>query len=277
MKKLFVARQYSAVAYCLFLFFIPATLNAQVDPGEEESEKSVDLEAYLPRPIDTSKDLAVIAFGSCNKLDLPQTIWADVAANNPNLWIWLGDIIYADTTNMRALAAHYKRLKTNPGYKKLRTRTQIVGIYDDHDFGANDAGKGLPNKKGSKKCLLDFLDVPIRAPVRQQEGAYQSYLFGNGDQKIKVIVLDTRYFRDTLIPDPDPARRYFPNLEGDVLGEAQWQWLENELTNSRARLNILCSSIQILANEHGHEKWGNFPNARKRMLQLIVKTNRPIC
>lgn len=43
------------------------------------------------------------------------------------------------------------------------------------------------------------------------------------------------------------------------------------LTNSPAKLHILCSSIQILADEHGHEKWGNFPNARKRMLQMIVR------
>ena len=26
----------------------------------------------------------------------------------------------------------YKRLKTNPNYKKLRAKAQIVGVYDDH-------------------------------------------------------------------------------------------------------------------------------------------------
>lgn len=180
----------------------------------------------MPRPIDRSQDLQVITFGSCNKVDKPQTMWLDIAANNPNLWIWLGDIIYADTTNMRALANHYKRLKVTPGYKQLRKNTQIIGVYDDHDYGANDAGKGLPNKKGSQQCLLDFLDVPYREPVRRQEGAYQSYLFGKGEHQIKIIVMDTRYFRDTLIPDPDPNHRYIPNMEGDILGEAQWQWLE---------------------------------------------------
>lgn len=263
----------AALAFC-FPFsssFAQETNGSRYDP-EDETEKSVDLEAFQPRPVNTAQDLDIIAFGSCNKVDLPQTMWADIAANNPKLWIWLGDIIYADTTNMRALAAHYKRLKTNPGYKNLRSIAQIVGVYDDHDYGANDAGKGLPNKKGSKKCLLDFLDVPYRSPLRKQEGAYQSYLFGKGENKIKIIIMDTRYFRDTLIPDTNPNRRYVPNMEGDMLGEAQWAWLEQELTNSPARLHLLCSSVQVLANEHGYEKWGNFPNARKRLLQLIVKT-----
>ena len=72
--------------------------------------------------------------------------------------------------------------------------------------------------------------------------------------------------------DPTKQRRYIPNTEGDVLGETQWTWLENELRNSTANLNILCSSVQVVADDHGHEKWGNFPNARKRLLSLIVQT-----
>ena len=275
MKKEIALRQLLLVVIYLLTSY-PTALPAQHRDlqarGVEREMELLDPEAFRPKAIDTTQGLAVIAFGSCNKIDKPQNMWSDVAANNPNLWIWLGDIIYADTTDMRALAAHYKLLKTNPEYKKLRAKAQIVGVYDDHDFGANDAGKGLPNKKGSKKCLMDFLDVPIAAAVRKREGAYQSYLFGKGNQRIKVIVMDTRYFRDTLYPDPTKQRRYLPNTEGDILGETQWHWLEHELNNSPANLNILCSSIQILADEHPHEKWGNFPNARKRMLQLIAKT-----
>jgi alkaline phosphatase D len=238
----------------------------------QEEIEILDLEAYKPKPIDTLTAPAVIAFGSCNKLDKPQNMWDAVNANNPNLWIWLGDIIYADTTDMRALAKMYKTLKNTPNYKKMREKTQVIGVYDDHDYGANDAGKSFPKKKQSKKCLMDFLDVPAKAPVRQREGAYNSYTFGKGAQTVKVIVLDTRYFRDSLIPDPTKQRRYIPNTTGDMLGEAQWAWLENELKNSKANLNIISTSIQVVADEHGHEKWGNFPNCRKRLLALIVKT-----
>lgn len=237
-----------------------------------EEIEVTDREAYDPKPIDTTQGLAVIAFGSCNKMDKPQTLWADILNASPSLWIWLGDIIYADTTDMKALAAHYKRLKTTPGYKKLRSKTQVIGIYDDHDYGKNDACKVHPLKKSSKKCLMDFLDVPMNSPLRKREGAYQSYTFGQGTQRIKIILMDTRYFRDTLKPDPTKQRRYLPNETGDVLGEAQWKWLEKELRTSQANLNILCSSVQIIPDEHGYEKWGNFPNARKRLLNLIVQT-----
>ena len=238
----------------------------------EEEVEVLDVEAYKPKAIDTTLGLAVIAFGSCNKVDKPQTLFADIAANNPNLWVWLGDIIYADTSDMKALSAHYKRLKTNPEYKKLRARAQIIGVYDDHDYGINDGCKDYPLKKGAKKCLMDFLDVPMNSPLRKREGAYSSYTFGKGGQRIKVIIMDTRYFRDTLCPDPSKQKRYKANTGGDMLGEDQWEWLENELRTSPANLNILCSSVQVIADDHGHEKWGNFPNARKRLLGLIAKT-----
>jgi alkaline phosphatase D len=235
-----------------------------------ESAEALDAQAFFPKPVDTTTAPTVIAFGSCNKLNMPQAMWAGIASNNPDLWIWLGDIIYADTSDTKALAAHYRRLKTHPEYKKLRAKAQIVGVYDDHDYGVNDGCKTYPNKRGAKKCLMDFLDVPLNSPVRKREGAYQSYLFGKAGQRIKVIVMDTRYFRDTLAPDPSKQKRYLPNTEGDMLGEAQWKWLERELKTSPANLNILCSSVQVIADEHGYEKWGNFPNARKRLLALIA-------
>lgn len=228
-----------------------------------------DIEAFSPKPIDTTTAPTIITFGSCNKMNMPQTMWQYVNANNPQLWVWLGDIIYADTSDMRALAAHYKKLKTTPEYKKLRTKAQVIGVYDDHDYGINDGCKDYPMKKGAKKCLMDFLDVPMNSIIRRREGAYSSYTFGKGPQRIKVIVMDTRYFRDPLVKDPTKQRRYIPNMDGDMLGEAQWKWLEQELRNSTANLNILCSSVQVVADDHGHEKWGNFPNQRKKLLSLI--------
>lgn len=234
------------------------------------SVEALNLKTIPSARVDTTKNLTTIAFGSCNKINLPQTMWEAVAANKPDLWIWLGDIIYADTNNMTALSNMYKLLKNNTEYKKLTVHTPVIGVYDDHDYGYNDSGKGYPMKKQSLKIFRDFMSIPPNAPIRKREGAYQSYQFGTGDELVKIIVLDTRYFKDTLLPDPSKKSRYLPNTEGDLLGEAQWKWLERELRSSTAHLNILCSSIQVLSDEHTNEKWGNFPNCRKRLLNLIV-------
>lgn len=272
MKKAF-----SFAAANLFSLLLAFPVFAQPTTVPKESAKSgtlevLDAEAFAPKPIDTTVAPTIIAFGSCNKMSMPQTMWQHVIANNPQLWVWLGDIIYADTSDMRALASHYKRLKTTPDYKKMRSKTQVIGVYDDHDYGINDGCKDYPFKKGAKKCLMDFLDIPMNSVIRRREGAYSSYTFGKGAQRIKFIVMDTRYFRDPLVKDSTKQRRYIPNMEGDILGEVQWKWLENELKTSTANLNVLCSSIQVVADDHGHEKWGNFPNQRKKLLALIAST-----
>lgn len=222
--------------------------------------------------LDTDEALNRIAFGSCNKSTSEQDIWDAVLNNDPELWIWLGDNIYGDTYDMSVMAAKYDKQLSHPEYQRLLDQSQIIGIWDDHDYGVNDGGKEYLKKVESKRLLLDFLGVPRTAEVRKRSGAYQSYTFGPKDQQVKVILLDTRYFRDYLQKDLLSKQKYKPNVNGDILGEEQWQWLEEELSNSTAQMHIIGSSIQVIPEEHYWEKWANFPAARKRLFDLLIAT-----
>lgn len=208
-----------------------------------------------------------IAFGSCNRQDLPQPIWDVVVNDNPDLWLWLGDNIYGDSDSMTVLKAKYNLQLSNEGYKRLIARTKVMGTWDDHDFGRNDAGIGYPFKKESQQLALDFLKISKESPLRKIDGLYSSNSFTVGAKTIKVILLDGRYHRDTLIKDE--SKKYVPNTTGDILGEAQWRWLKQEL-QSQADVYIIGSGIQIVSKEHTFEKWANFPNARKRLLNLLI-------
>lgn len=234
--------------------------------------------ANTAHELDTKSTLQTIAFGSCNNQSKSQEMWKYVVVNKPDLWIWLGDNIYADTHNPQVMADKYSLLKNNLDYRRLLACAPVIGTWDDHDFGWNDAGKEFGMKKESKRLLLDFLDVPKNASVRNREGVYQSFVFGENGKKIKIILLDTRFFRDSVERTNGTNQRYLINEEGDILGEKQWAWLEKELKNSDAQINIIASGYQIIAKEHRFEKWGNFPKARKRFFQLLqkVKPNMPI-
>ncbi|MET0658010.1 MAG: hypothetical protein ABW110_07620 [Steroidobacteraceae bacterium] len=50
--------------------------------------------------------LTRIAFGSCAKQDKEQPIWDAVLASKPDLFIFLGDNIYGDTTDMQVMRAN---------------------------------------------------------------------------------------------------------------------------------------------------------------------------
>ena len=221
-----------------------------------------------------SDGVFTIAFGSCNKTDLPNTLWDDIVKAKPDLFIWGGDIVYADTANMKKLARYYQELNELPGYQLLKENTPIIGTWDDHDYGMNDGGVHFKAKKASQQVFLDFMGVPSESPRRKQPGVYAAHSYKIGAKNIKVLVLDTRYFRADLTPDNETSKRNKPNPygQGTVLGDAQWEWLEAELTDPAADYTLLVSSVQFLSNKHGFECWGNFPNEVDRLEQLLVKT-----
>lgn len=218
----------------------------------------------------------VLAFGSCNRTDLPNLLWDDIINTSPDLWVWGGDNIYADTDDMQLLRKMYAEQNSIEGYKKLVKTTPIIGTWDDHDYGLNDGGVEYMSKVESQQEFLNFMNEPSDSPLRKQEGVYNSKKYALKEGVINIIVLDTRYFRTALTPDTDTDtetdKRIKPNEygEGTILGEEQWAWLANELHNSKADFNIIISSIQYLSNEHGFEAWGNFPHEVDRLEKLIV-------
>ena len=57
---------------------------------------------------------------------------------------------------MSVLRSKYAQLGAIPGFAKLRATTPVVAIWDDHDFGENDAGGDYPMKDESRREFLDF-------------------------------------------------------------------------------------------------------------------------
>lgn len=212
---------------------------------------------------------------------------------DPQVFIWLGDNIYADKrrpwrvfgkertlgpwknaprfypSDEHHMKANYAAAKANPGYSRLRNKAKVIGTWDDHDYGLNDAGKEFNGKNTSQRLLLDFLDEPEDSPRRKQAGVYTSYIFGSNQKQIKVILLDTRYHRDPLSSD------------GTILGEIQWEWLQNELYGPESQITIIASSIQVISNLSATtgplfymESWGRFPKERDRLYKLIADSKR---
>lgn len=228
------------------------------------------------KPISNSnfqKDFT-LAFGSCNKTSLPNLLWDDVLNADPAVWVWGGDIIYADTDDMSKLKKMYDEQDSVEGYKNLKSKVKVIGSWDDHDYGLNDGGVEFEAKKESQQEFLDFMDVSDDSPRRYQEGIYTSHDYTLEGGTIKVLVLDTRYFRTPLTPDTDTEKRIKPNDygEGTVLGQKQWNWLEIQLNNSKADFNVIVSSVQVLSNEHGFECWGNFPHEVDRLRKLVASS-----
>jgi alkaline phosphatase D len=216
-----------------------------------------------------------IAFGSCNNQRLENFLWKEIVKQQPNAWLWGGDNTYSDTDNMDTLRRDYGIILANKDYQQLQKQAKIFATWDDHDYGMNDGGTTFHAKKASQNEFLNFLGVPQNDKRRTQAGVYYTETLYAKAGSVKIIMLDTRYFRTDLTKSKDPKKRFDPNKygEGTILGEAQWAWLTQELQNSTADFNVLVSSIQVLSCEHGFEMWGNMPYEVDRLKNLI-KTSK---
>ncbi len=211
-------------------------------------------------------------FASCNDQNMEQPLWTSIREVHPNVFVWGGDNIYADTRDTTKMKKDYALLQANPQYKKLTEEIQVIGTWDDHDYGKNDGGKEWEIKKDAQKVFLDFLQVPKDSKRRQQEGVYYSEVFDTPKGKIKIILLDTRYFRTGLKKSEVRGRRYEPwgkDHQGTILGEKQWQWLQHELQDTTVTFTVINSSIQVLSGEHGWERWATFPNELEKLKETL--------
>jgi alkaline phosphatase D len=137
------------------------------------------------------RPLTRIALGSCARQNQPQPIWDPIVAAKPDLFLFLGDNIYGDSRDMNVLRDKYFQLAAIIGFQKLHETCPILAIWDDHDYGADDAGAEYPMKVESQKLFLDFFKEPLDSPRRQQKGIHDAKVFGPVGQRVQIILLDT--------------------------------------------------------------------------------------
>ena len=215
-----------------------------------------------------------IGFGSCVDEARPQPIWKAVEKENLNDFFFMGDNVYGDLDSgelSNMAPAYAKQGKNFPDWLK---NLKPLAIWDDHDYGLNDGGNEYTLKKDSQKLFLDFWKIDNQDDRHKRGGIYFFETRQLKDKKILLIGLDTRYFRSSLEGE---KRNYKPtsDVSKTILGKQQWEWLEKTFQES-ADIIILVSSIQILATNHGFEKWSNFPHEKKRLMSLIKESEKHV-
>lgn len=195
--------------------------------------------------------------------------------------VMLGDNVYADLPDRPVRAsdfrAKYDTLAAQPYWQELNAAVPVLATWDDHDYGVNDAGSRWHLKETAKEEFMRFFEVPPDAAMRSREGIYSQATFGLPGQRVQIILLDTRTFRGKLSKKAASGLRkggpYRPTRDTsrDLLGEAQWNWLQDVLTEP-AEVRVIVSSIQVVSREHGWECWGNFPHELDRLYRTIRVT-----
>lgn len=209
----------------------------------------------------SAKPVESIALLGCLRQYEPAPALSYYAERNFDLCLWVGDNIYADTQDDPAvLESCYNLLASFPSFQKLKSKTPFLATWDDHDYGDNNVGKEYPLKEFSKDLFRRFWDLEDEIPACR-DGIYFSKFYPSDEGTLQVILLDVRYNRD------------LPFINGDILGENQWRWLEQELKRP-ADLRLVVSGFQyLLPNESGSETWDQYPDEMERFFELVKSTN----
>ena len=222
------------------------------------------------------KPVSEVLFGSCIKEGQAMPILQTITNHrpSPDLFLFLGDNIYADTTEISVMQEKYSTLAANPDFDRLISTLPILATWDDHDFGMNDAGTSYELKEASQQAFLNFWQDPKDSERRHRPGIYEAHIYGPPGKRLQVILLDTRFFRSELTKgEKRVGGPYVPSddVSKTMLGEAQWSWLEKQLQKT-AEARIIVSSIQLVADDAGQECWANLPHERERFLRLLNET-----
>lgn len=285
-RKMLAAVSLTALAAC-------STMSASDNPASDNSGNStkaaskavaapdepdgVIRAAPMPSaPLDAGKTLSRIVFASCAQQNEDQSIWDRIAGENADLVLYMGDNVYGDVRSndpaLPELKAAYMRLSMSEPFARVRAAAPMLTVWDDHDFGMNDAGGDYRYKEQSEKLFEYVWDVKDERATHP--GVYGAWMVGEAGKRVQIIMLDTRYFRSPLkATDEVGARgkeRWVPDDDAGktMLGPDQWAWLEAELAKP-ADLRLLVSSIQLLSDGHGWEAWREFPLERERLYDAI--------
>lgn len=216
----------------------------------------------------SNNDIAFLTFGSCYGLfgHEPADIFYRIAELRSDLFIWLGDVAYVDEKHFtppffryagkEKIQEKFNINKFKPEYTKLRETTPMIGVWDDHDYGVNNGDGTLKEKDIVQQLWLDFLDEPADSIRRKRPGLYESY-YVISEKHIKIILLDVRYFKD--------------KTKGDMLGDVQWKWLEEQLLNNKAQYTFIGVGTSLFPDDRIiPEMW--LDPSRDRLFDLIRKT-----
>ena len=133
----------------------------------------------------------------------------EIARTDPLLFLELGDLHYRnlEATDPAPFLGAFDDVLTRPGWAALLRRVPMAYVWDDHDYGPNDADSRSPTRPAARAAyrtaVPDFGVAPGDAPVNQ------AFTIG----RVRIVMTDGRSERT-------PAH---------MLGEAQTQWLIDEV------------------------------------------------
>ena len=204
-----------------------------------------------------------IAFCSCSKHHREPNGhgWGSVLAEEPDLLLLLGDLVYAPSwkwkwrksKRKKALAKLEKRYRMQferEDFKELIARFPYAAAWDDHDFAWNNVC-GANVAPALQSGTLELFNRFHAGRIQPVQGRVRQSFVTEADPSVRIILLDVRSHREK------------PGKRRSMLGREQLDWLEAEL--QRPEEIAVVASGSCLTK--GGSRWKKFREEYERVIQ----------
>jgi alkaline phosphatase D len=158
-----------------------------------------------------------------------------------------------DTESAQGIARRYASYRAHPALQPLLASTHHYAIWDDHDYGPNDANWSYPLKGESLATFKEYWgNASFGLP--ELPGVFGVFSWGDVD----FFLLDNRTYRTAGSAPPGESR---------YLGDAQLSWLLDALSASRATFKVIASGSQVVSPYAHFESYAQHPRERARLLE----------
>jgi alkaline phosphatase D len=187
------------------------------------------------------------ARGFCPRVGVGYRVFAELAALRPDVFLFLGDTIYADhrcqgedvvpgadfvAHTLAEFQAKHRYNREDPWVQAFLARTPVWATWDDHDVRNNFAGPAEQLMPVGRQAFLDYwpIDTSPDAPAQLHRRVRYGTL-------AEMFVLDTRQYRSRNCRPDGPGKT--------MLGAAQRRWLVEGLAASTAVWKLVASSVPL--------------------------------
>lgn len=175
--------------------------------------------------------------------------------------VWLGDNTYYFGKDYESgenmFQRQLKQRKKFPILNDFLGSVPQYAIWDDHDFGPNDADSSFRLKDEALKVFQHFW--PNTYPDQEIfKGNYFSFRHSDCD----FYMTDGRYWRSS--PGDSSA---------GMLGETQLTWLKKQLITSTASFKFIAVGSQVIDNTDFGEYYQQYPREYNELLSFISDNN----
>jgi len=196
------------------------------------------------------------------------SIFEPMGKENADFALWLGDNWYTrEVDYFSDWGLNYRASITRglPVLQNLFKKMPQYAIWDDHDFGPNDAGKSYILKNASRNVFMKYWANPSYG--QNGQGVYSKISWNDVD----VYMLDDRWERssdnlpDSINGQPNPTKKMF--------GNEQMEWLKEELLfsngNPKISFRIIATGSQVLNPYSPNDCLRHYPLEFYELLDFI--------